>query len=189
MKERTYTICGVAPLLMHNARLTDPLDKWTKLVAEISKKRSKTEEDLLEMSRREWFGGLYTDEAGHPIIPENWFEAMVRDGAKTMKRGKDVQSGCIVPDPAKIEYEGPKKPDAMWESGKFLNRSSCKVGQQRVIRSRPMFTDWKVTFTVVYDENVVNASDLDRFVEIAGRLKGLGDWRPKHGRFEVEKVA
>lgn len=189
MKERSYTIRGVAPLVMHNEQLSDPLNKWSKLVAEISKKKRKTEDDLMEMSRREWFGGLYYGEKIGPHVPERCVERMLRDAAAKEKRGKDVQAALIVTEPCKLLYDGPRDPDVMWKSERFLLRASVGQNGKRVIRSRPMFTDWSLTFVVNYDETVLQESDIDRFVEVAGRLCGLLDWRPKHGRFTVEKVA
>lgn len=188
MKERTFAIRGVAPLIQHNERLADPLNKWSRLVAEISKKRNKTEDDLMEMSRREWFGGLYHDDKLGVHVPERCLERMLRDGAAKEKRGKDVQAALIVIEPAKLSYKGPKEPEAMWKSGDFLLRASVGIGKQRVIRSRPIFNEWALTFTVNYDETVLQASDLDRFIEVCGRLVGLQDWRPKHGRFLVESA-
>lgn len=189
MKERKYTIRGVAPILMHNEQLSDPLNKWTKLLRDVTKKRLKTEDDLVEMSRREWFGGLYYDADMGPHVPERCLERMLRDAGAKSKRGKDVVSGLIVVEPAKLEYKGPRDADALWKSEGFLLRASVGVGKQRVIRSRPMFRDWWLTFTVNYDENVLDPGDIDGFLELAGRRIGLCDWRPKYGRFEVEKVA
>lgn len=189
MKERSYSIRGVAPLVMHNEQLSDPLNKWSRLVAEISKKRKKTEDDLMEMSRREWFGGLYYDDEIGAHVPERCLERMLRDAAAKEKRGKDVQSALIVTEPAKLVYRGSRKPDEMWESGSFLLRASVGQNGNRIIRSRPIFREWRLFFTVNFDETVLQASDLDRFIEVAGRLVGLLDWRPKHGRFVVENAA
>lgn len=189
MRERSYTIRGVAPLVMHNEQLADPLNKWTKLVAEISKKRNKTEDDLAEMSRREWFGGLYYDNEMGVHVPERCLERLLRDAAAKEKRGRDVLSALIVTDAAKLVYKGPKEPDALWKSGDFLLRATVGQNGKRIVRSRPIFREWSLTFTVNYDETVLQASDIDRFMEVAGRLVGLMDWRPKNGRFVVEKVA
>ncbi|MFY9345545.1 MAG: hypothetical protein WAT39_23850 [Planctomycetota bacterium] len=189
MKERSYTIRGVAPLVMHNEQLSDPLNKWSKLVAEISKKRKKTEDDLFEMSRREWFGGLYYTEDLGVHVPERCLERLLRDAAAKEKRGRDVLSALIVTEPAKLVFKGPTKPDAMWSSGEFLLRASVGQNGNRIIRSRPIFREWALSFVVNYDETVLQSSDLDRFMDVAGRLVGLLDWRPKHGRFVVEKVA
>ena len=40
------TAVNGASLLMHNERLADPLDQYTRWLAELSKKRSKTERDI-----------------------------------------------------------------------------------------------------------------------------------------------
>lgn len=189
MKERTYTIRGVAPIVMHNEQLSDPLNKWAKLLREISKKRNKTEDDLLEMSRREWFGGLYYDTKNGVHVPERCLERMLRDAASKTKMGRAVVSACIVVDPAKLDYKGPKAPDDLWAAGDYVLRASVGVGKQRVIRSRPIFREWGLTFTVNYDETVLQEADLDGFADTAGRLVGLCDWRPKFGRFTVEAVA
>lgn len=185
MKERHYTIKGVSPLVMHNEQLADPLNKWSRAIAEISKKRKKTEDDLLEMSRREWFGGLYWTKELGVHVPERCLEAMLRDAGKANKRGRDVIKALIVTDPAPLVYDGPNDPDKLWQSGDYLLRSSVGVQRARVIRSRPIFRAWALAFTVIYDETVLEATDIDGFAELGGRLVGLLDWRPKHGRFEV----
>lgn len=189
MKERTYTIKGTRPLIQHNEQLADPLNKWAKLIAEISKKKKKTEDDIHEMSRREWFGGLYIDEANGIHVPERCLERMLRDAAAKEKRGRDVQSALIVIEPAPLIYKGPKDPNKMWEDGGFLIRATVGQNGKRIVRSRPMFPEWSLTFTVNYDESVLQESDIDRFMAVGGRLCGLNDWRPKFGRFLVEKAA
>jgi len=189
MKTRSYKIRGVAPLVMHNARLSDPLDKWTKLVAEISKKRKKTDADYLELSRREWFGGLYLDDDDKPRLLGKHLERMLRDAATKSKLGKAVQAGLMVfdEDVTALEFPGSKlSPDKLWDDGGYLLRASCKVGQARVLRTRPCFPKWAFAFTVNYDEDLLNGSQIDEFVDLAGRIVGLLDWRPKHGRFALE---
>jgi hypothetical protein len=56
---------GQSPLVMHNERLADPLDEFTRAIGAISKKRNKTEADHMEIGRLEFFGGLYAN----PMIP------------------------------------------------------------------------------------------------------------------------
>ena len=191
----TYRITGKAPLILHNARLSDPLNRYTKLVSEISSKRKKTEDDLIEMARREFLGSLYTadrdDEthAGAPVIPGANLERMFIDAAKKFKMGPKAKAGLFVhdDDPILIEYEGPKSAEGMWAKGsEFALRASCKVGMSRVIRTRPRFHSWALTFTVTYDRQMLDESDLHRFMDTASDMIGLGDWRPKHGRFSWE---
>lgn len=181
-------IRGTAPIICHNAQLSDPLNEWAKAIAEISSKRKKTEADHLEMSHREFLGGLYMGPKG-PVIPAGNIEKMIRDAAAGQKKGKDVQSGAIVLDDAPIIYDGPKDPEKLWKSGKFSLRATVGVNRARVMRTRPWWTEWGLKFRIDYDTTLLNRASLVEFLKIAGRVKGLGDWRPKHGRFEVVSVS
>lgn len=199
MKERSYTIKGTRPVLQHNERLADPLNQWAKELKRLAKKRNKTDEDHVAVSRAEFMGGLYIDEKG-PYVPEQWLEACLRGAAKQTKRGKAVQSALIVTEPARLEYKGPRGREDLWRAGSwsedgavpieqtFVLRATVGVSGARVIRSRPMFSNWGITFTVNYDENVLDATEIDSFVEIGGRLIGIGDWRPKFGRFVITAI-
>ncbi len=68
MKTATYTIRGTTPMMMHNERLANPFDDLTKAIKAISGKRKKTEDDLIEMSRIEWLGGLYSIDSDKPVL-------------------------------------------------------------------------------------------------------------------------
>ena len=52
-------LTGQRPLLMHNGRLANPMDKYTREISTISGKRSKTDED-----RREDFDNVYDFDEG-----------------------------------------------------------------------------------------------------------------------------
>ena len=57
----------------------------------------------------------------------------------------------------------------------------------RIIRIRPLIpTGWTMTFTVEFDESIVNKQAVATALTEASSLVGLGDWRPKFGRFTVE---
>ena len=190
MKSVKFHIQGVAPMLLHNAQLSDPLNYWTKQVKEISGKRNKTDDDLWEMARREWFGGMYLTGNGTkvPCMPGANLERMIRDAAKLSKGGKKVERGAIVPEDSPIIYDGPKDLDKLWATKKFYDRSSAGIGRQRVIRTRPYFPVWELKFEALYDPEMIEGTEIEAFVALAGRVIGLSDWRPKHGRFEVLKV-
>lgn len=185
METLSFRIEGICPLIVHNARLSDPLDYWTQQVAEISSKRKKTVADHEELARREFMGSLYLNEDKVPVIPSANLERLFRDAAAKSKEGRTVQAGMIVMDDAPILYKGPKDPDEMWANERFHCRASVKVGQQRVMRTRPWFQEWAIEFDVAIDETVVALNRVPEFLKLAGRVVGLGDWRPRHGRFEV----
>ena len=60
---------GISPLLMHSDRASDPLSREAQWLSEISGKRNKTEADLVELARREFYRSLYLDPAGRPTVP------------------------------------------------------------------------------------------------------------------------
>jgi hypothetical protein len=47
---------------------------------------------------------------------------------------------------------------------------------------------WWLTCTIEFDESIVNEAQVLSSTKEAGALCGIGDWRPKFGRFTVEKV-
>src|SRR5689334_21733488 len=107
---------------MHNGQLADPLNQWSKSIAQISGKKNKTEADHREIARREWYGALYISN-GEPCIPGEMIEAALIKGAMKEKRGPAAKAGLLVPDHAKLEYEGPRTPDELWEDGGFQLRA------------------------------------------------------------------
>jgi hypothetical protein len=178
-------IAGINKLLMHNARLSDPLDPHTKRLAEITSKRKKTDEDHREMARREWLGALYWN-ATHGIhIPGSNIERMLLDAARLSRDGKTVERGLFVSDDyCRLIYQGPQSPETLIDNENFRFRASIKVGQQRVMRTRPAFEDWSLVANGHFDEDQISPDKLKIFVKRAGSLVGLGDWRPRYGRFE-----
>lgn len=189
MKKFTLTLKGVTPLIMHNARLADPLDTIVRQMKPLSAKRSKTEEDLLEMARLEFVGGLYFDADLGPVMPAMNIEATLRDGAKTFKKGKDITRGLQVTDMVvPVAYKGPRDIDGLWSGGdsEFVYRTSVVVQRNRVQRTRPIFRNWALEVNGVFDENIFDEDVLNTICETAGMMSGLGDYRPRYGKFTHE---
>jgi hypothetical protein len=183
---------GTSPLILHNGQLKDPLNKWSKLIKEISSKRKKTESDLLEMGRLEFFGGLYMGNGpnnGKIIIPPEMLTAAIKNGAKQNKLGKQFAAGVFVLDEAPLEFpDKDKDVKQLWDSGTYTYRCDVKIGTSSVMRTRPKFDTWSTEFTVTFDTRIVNEKDVVKAAEDAGALSGVGDWRPRYGRFEITKV-
>ncbi len=184
-----FRVRGVCPLLMHNGRLSNPLNSFSKAMKKISGKRSKTDEDFAELARVEFLGGLYTDKEGHPVLPGELIEATIVSGAKKKRRGPAAKAGIIVEGDALLVYSGPKTAEKLVEDDAFRNSSSAKIQQNRIIRTRPQFNEWECEFTVHYLPDQVDPGEVKEWVEIAGRVCGFGDWRPRYGRFEVLETA
>ena len=185
MKKLKAKITGVSALLCHSGKLADPLYEGTKQLKKLSSKRGKTDADLEMMAKVEFIHSLYLDN-GQPCIPAEVLEASFINAARRNKQGKKVQAGVVVPNNYPLIYDGPRDPEKMWEDGRFRFSSTVRVGTSRVSRMRPRFNEWAADIEVEYDPNMLNEAEIKEIVKIAGESIGIGDWRPRFGRFKVE---
>lgn len=183
----TLKLTGVTPLIVHSGQLADPLNKFSKAIKQVSSKRKKVDADYEEMARLEFLGGLYLKES-RPCMPSVALEAMMISAAKKVKRGMDFKSGLMIDDSPFIEYDGPLDPNALWEDERFRIVAGVKVGQARVMRTRPQFQDWSLQFTCSYIDQLLDRRTVEEVAVIAGWQIGLCEWRPKFGRFKVDVV-
>lgn len=189
LKPLKFKIVGVASaLIMHNGDLANPLGKFAKAIKAISAKRKKTDADFEQMAKLEFFGSLYMKD-GVPVIPAFVVEATIISGAKKAKRGNDAKAGIFCMADAVLEYEGPKGVEELWADERFRIQCGVRVGQARVIRTRPKFDKWSIVVELTYDDQILNEADVRDFLIKAGAEVGFCDWRPKHGRFHVEQKA
>jgi len=93
-----------------------------------------------------------------------------------------------------IAYKGPRAAEALWAEEPFRYRRSVKTGTgksaPRTMSCRPIFRQWKCEAHGLLDESQMSLDDLRAVAENAGALIGIGDWRPRFGRFvaTVEKA-
>lgn len=186
-QERTYQLKSSAPMLMHSGRTANPLDKFSKAMKQVSSKRVKTDADYEELARLEFTAALYMGEDG-PVIPAQCVDAMITEAAKKQRKGKDAKAAVFCPDHARLEYEGPRTVETLWADEAFRLVANVRIQSSRVVRTRPMFDDWTASITLRYEETLVNPGELDQWMVIAGNSIGIGDWRPRYGRFEVVAV-
>lgn len=187
-------ISGESPLLCHNGQTADPRNTYSKAIKAVSSKRKKTDADFEEMARLEWLAGLYRfrDDL---VIPDYVLESVFINGAKKSKRGPQAKCGMFFTEHASLEFDG--KPEQitdeilaeLFEAGGHTHSIAVKVGMAKVIRTRPIFRRWSLTATAQFDPDVLNQRDIAEIADDAGKLVGIGDWRPKHGRFSAEVVA
>ena len=190
---RFTIICdGTAPLLMHNARLVDPLDTVAKQIKAVSGKLRKTDEDHEEMARLEWLGGIYFLPDTGPFMPGTNLQKCIIEGARLNKDGKKIERGVFLESIAiPVQYDGPRDLEHMYADKRFVHRAPVKVGMVRVMRTRPIIPHWRIETTGQFDPTVINLSDLRTAVEAAGSMIGIGDFRPTYGRFlsKLEVIA
>lgn len=185
------TVIGRTPLLMHNPRMVDPEFEIMREIKSLTSKRKKTDEDLRQIEKLEWFGGLYEDN-GVIVQPTSKMRKSIINTARMQKLGKAVEralsfSELYVP----LQYTGPKEIDQVFADKKFRSRLSVGVGTKRVMRVRPQFHDWSMTLSGLFVEDAgINADEFARVVELAGVVEGIGDNRVNgYGRYTAQLVA
>lgn len=183
----TVSIRGKSPLLMHNGSLANPTNPIVKAMKAITGNRKKTDEQYEQLARLEFRGGLYLNQAGKVIVPSAVIEGSIRDGAKKSKLGKQFASAVMVNDDALLDYGEDLTPDEMFERGDFVSMMAVRVEKNRIMRTRPIFHNWRLSFEVTWDSEQINASNLRKAIEDAGNMVGICDYRPKFGRFEIEE--
>lgn len=200
MEKIKFKLVGETPLLMHNNRLANPLDKYSQEMSKKSGKRKKTIEDIWELARIEWEGGLYFYD-GEVKIPMRVLNKTFERGATKQKNGMLWKSGCFVMDDyCTLSYSGKKikakingdvpNPELDEFFRKHIFQTMVRVGQSTLLRTRPMFSDWSLEVEIMYDPTVINKETVVQCLKDAGRLVGMCDWRVEkggqYGRFSVE---
>lgn len=207
-KTLSVHIEGIAPLIMHSSNLANPLHPITKEIKNHSGKRGKTEADLELLAKLEWCGGLYLDSgislevSGNDVaitsdavvgIPPHVLEATILEGAKKDKLGKQFKAGLFVENFAPLIY--PKLTNGTHTKNDELNAllaadehrdvTLMRVQNAKILRTRPKFMEWSVKFDIHYLENVLDERQIQTALEKAGTYAGLGDSRPRYGRFRI----
>jgi hypothetical protein len=198
-----FKIRGIAPLILNNGERANPFAEFTKVIKTISTRKKKTEEDLALLANLEWHSAAYVNakptinddysvtwpDDARLVIPALCIERCIRDGAAARAKGKQVQAGVFVQEDPLIEYEGFKDVNKLSKDEDFILRKVVSVNMKsKVMRVRPIIRDWALSFTAEINPDVMDPADLVEAVRQAGVTKGLGDWRPRHGRFSIESA-
>jgi hypothetical protein len=198
IRKANVVLNGTTDILLHNGQTADPRNQYAKAMKMISGKRKKTDADLDQLAKVEWFAGLYLgklpDGSVTTVLPSHVLESAFIAGAKKSKRGVQTKSGLFVDSQAVLNFEG--KPegqldetalkdslDALYEAGQHHLTVGVKVSTSKVMRTRPKFSGWSAECQIEFDDAVMTFADVQEVIEDAGRLVGVGDWRPKFGRF------
>ena len=109
----------------------------------------------------------------------------------TGKRGKsykDLVSANVVIDPEKIPFgiENPVDLDCDADKALYLDLRPVVIMRARVVRVRPAFKlGWTLNFTINVLDDELPSTMLQDILVLGGKTVGVGDYRPKFGRFAV----
>lgn len=185
MKTLRITWKGLTPLIMHSCKCVNPLHPISIEMKKYTSKKKKTEDDLITISNLEWEAGAYwEDSVGGLYIPAENVEATIQNGAKAIKKGKDIEKYCDVKDlyiPFNY-YENLTKEELIAKP-EYRDVRVMTVMRAKILRTRPRFDKWSITFDMIYDETKIDLATIEQAVGYAGQYVGLCDSRPKYGKF------
>lgn len=195
-------IKGLTPLLMHadNIEWSDAMEEWRR--DPDNKARSKAGDDRTPPFR--WIGSLNTD--GKIVtIPSEYIMRCIMEGGALVPTGSgkktfksQSQSGLLCPEfhwPLQLNGSGATvSMDSINElkgKSKFIEHvqgaqklgfslfiKRVRVGQNKHIRVRPRFEQWATEGRIAIVDEMITPSILQKILDLAGRYKGLGNWRP-----------
>ena len=187
----TLHIAGIRPMLQHNGRLANPIDPHTRALAALTGKRKKTDEDLIAIMRIEARGGAYETTEGLLGFPTQGVWRCLYDAAKAYKRGEDIKRALGAEDVTEplLVAGVTVEVDEFLLAPDNIDYRPIKVMGRKTMRARPIVRGWSTTHYFDLLEDVIDPRDLAPIIERAGRLVGLGDWRPTYGTFTAEVEA
>jgi hypothetical protein len=177
----TFTIVGISPLLQNNPANFIGKAEGDELVG-----KKKEYDDAEEAKLR-----IYLDPDGQHCHPcEAFTKAMVKAVAGK-KFGKmfataAIKGSVFITEPFAVLVDEKGKP----AKGYTIDRRPVVVGKARVLRCRPCFSKWRVRLALEIDTAILTPAQVKESLALAGRIIGVGDYRPEKGggfgRFRVE---
>ena len=175
------------PYIMSNKQAADPMNKFAIQMKEITGKRKKTEAEHKKLAKLQFYSAFYTGKKDEPIVPANNLENVIISGAKQIRKGPKAKAGVLVMSDGSLQYKGPRTIDGLYKDPKFVRKDLIPAQGKMTSSTRPHFVDWNVEFDVQVIADVFDPSDLRQSLDLAGQMVGMGNWRPRHGRFTVTK--
>jgi hypothetical protein len=209
------------PFLMHadNIEWADRMEDWKN--DPDNKAASKAGDDRTPPWR--WIGALNYDdpEKGVVTVPSEYIMRNIMSGGASVPTGKgkatfksQSQSGILC---AEFHwcFHNNGKPIRMVDIQKMFKLKTfndhkkvaqdlgfdlfvkrVKIGNAKHIRVRPRFDQWSAKGELIITDDSITDQVLTRILDIGGRLKGLGDWRPSapqspgpFGTFEAKLIS
>lgn len=175
-------IRGTCGLLQHRM----PIDKVSIDAMKALTKVLQKNPDNEEAYTKEAALGVYKNDKEILCIPSTHIEgALVKSGVeervagKGKKTYKDYMKAFILIEPDMIPIN-PQKYE--------IDRKFVIIQRARILRTRPLFkSGWEAIFNMTILDDTIPVDTVRDILIRAGSYVGIGDWRPKFGRFEVIK--
>ena len=169
------TVRGTAPILFHAWNNESVAEKASAAKGSKAKKSDNVE------------SYVYRNEAGEICVPSLYFcmslvgaGRFIQDPRSPRKSAMDLFKAGIVP-----IYEFCSLGSKDWD---YLDQRRVTVQRNSITRQRPAFNKgWKVEVALaILTPEYISPDMLQQTLTNAGRLVGVGDYRPTYGRYLVE---
>lgn len=209
----TVKLTGVGlGLLMDNGDRADPRDfiamEKARLTATRAKNRTTQQMDLIE--DLDYIGGMYCTELPEISIENNELtvegggdvciiteavESMLLEAAAKFRLGTKAQAAFLLEGPYPLLVDGkPVKVEDIYTARKsYYKRRRVRTGSGKkkswVIAKRPLFREWSAVIDINYFPTSLDGYQVEQIIEAAGVYQGIGCYRPKYGKFDVEVLS
>jgi len=191
MKQYAVTIQGTTVLLQHRF---GP-QAQTELADQV--KRVAGQRDFTG----EWIDSAYLldGKVVHPA--EHIYQAMIRAASNFRIKGRgkktyeDLVSSAVIIEPDLIPFEGPIELPSPEEIPIGAPKEGCpvfvdirpvRIQKSRVLRERlGIAPGWRLSFNLTVTEEDFPPEAIKAILDYAGQFIGIGDYRPRFGRFMV----
>lgn len=179
MKTYNVEIVGIAPLLQNRFAEEEHGVNKTKAKTTVYEPEKKAET------------ASYKDEDGKIVHPtEHIYAASIKAGSYFKFQGrktyKDPVKGGVVFTPEYVPIlDSQGREYSTWDE---IDARGVVVSNARIIRWRPRYNEgWRLQFQIqIIDDDNIAPSALKDILDKAGSI-GIGDYRPRFGRFQVTK--
>lgn len=167
---------GVCPILFH---------RWNNESVEA---KARAKKGSVEKKTDDIESFMYKNEKGFICIPGEYVRQSVihaskyeQDPRSPRKSLMDLMKAALV-SLTELASLGAKEPD-------FIDKRRVVIQRSSVTRSRPaMRAGWKATFVLMMNlPEYIPPQRLNHLIQQAGRIRGLGDFIPSYGRFNVNR--
>jgi hypothetical protein len=168
------TIVGVAPIMFH---------RWN---VESNEAKGRSKKGSIERKTDDVETFVYRNPKGELCIPGEYLRGAIVNAAKFQqdprsprKSAADLFKAAII-SLTPLASMGVKT----WD---YLDKRRVLIQRNAVTRSRPAMSEgWKATFILMVNlPEYISQKMLHEVLSNAGRLVGLGDFRPSFGRFQI----
>lgn len=180
------SVKGISPLMQHKF----PMPEFSEM-GKGSKKQTGAKDYTVE-----WREYLYTNSEG-VVQPAVHFESAMIAAAVNFKvagkRGKtfkDLFRAAVFVSPDEIPHNIPVPEELDTDADKplYLDLRPVVVNRARIVRIRPTFKPgWELDFEIQVMDDSIHSDLVNDVLALAGKTVGIGDYRPRFGRFMITR--